>query len=66
MKLKERSYIVTGSSMGIGESIARWIVKEGGRVLIHGLESDETERVAQPLACRIVLGTLFLLIIVRK
>tara|TARA_Y100001960_G_C14719309_1_gene851497 strand:- start:979 stop:1746 length:768 start_codon:yes stop_codon:yes gene_type:complete len=58
MKLKDRSYIVTGSSMGIGESIARRIVKEGGRVLIHGLESEETQRVAQSLGMPYCVGDL--------
>ena len=66
MKLKDRSYIVTGSSMGIGESIARRIVKEGGKVLIHGWEAHATQRGPNPLACPIVLGILFRPIIVRK
>ncbi|MDG1853279.1 MAG: SDR family oxidoreductase [Verrucomicrobiales bacterium] len=60
MKLKNQSYIVTGSSMGIGESIARRIVKEGGRVLIHGLEPDETKEVAQSLGMPHCVGDLAL------
>jgi NAD(P)-dependent dehydrogenase (short-subunit alcohol dehydrogenase family) len=38
MKLKDKAIIVTGSTMGIGEAIARRCVAEGARVLVHGLE----------------------------
>ena len=38
MNLEGKTYIVTGSSMGIGEAIARRIVNLNGKVLIHGLE----------------------------
>lgn len=41
MKLKEKVIIVTGSTMGIGEAIARRCVAEGGKVLIHGLDERE-------------------------
>ena len=44
--------------MGIGESIARRIVKEGGSVLIHGLEPDETKGVAQSLEMPHCVGDL--------
>ena len=44
--------------MGIGESIARRIVKEGGSVLIHGLESCETKEVAQSLGMPHCVGNL--------
>lgn len=40
MKLEEKALIVTGSSMGIGEAIARRAVSEGARVLVHGKEAD--------------------------
>ena len=39
MNLEGKTYIVTGSSMGIGEAIARRIVNLNGKVLIHGLET---------------------------
>ena len=38
MKLEDKAVIVTGSSMGIGEAIARRAIVEGARVLIHGKE----------------------------
>ena len=40
MRLKDKVVVVTGSTTGIGEAIARRVVSEGGRVLIHGLERD--------------------------
>jgi len=41
--------IVTGSTSGIGEAIARRAVAEGARVLVHGLERDLGEAVAGSL-----------------
>ena len=40
MRLKDKVVIVTGSTSGIGEAIARRAVAEGARVLVHGLERD--------------------------
>src|SRR5438045_2324871 len=36
MRLQNKSIIVTGSTTGIGEAMARRFVAEGARVLIHG------------------------------
>ena len=41
--------VVTGSTSGIGEAIARRAVAEGARVLVHGLEPDLGEAVAGSL-----------------
>src|SRR5687767_12580436 len=49
MRLKDKVIIVTGSTTGIGEAIARRCVAEEGRVLIHGLERDLGEKVARSL-----------------
>lgn len=49
MRLQDKVILVTGSTMGIGEAIARRVVREGGRVLVHGLEREEGERVAGDL-----------------
>lgn len=45
-RLEGKAIIVTGSTTGIGEAIARRCVQEGASVLIHGLEREDGERVA--------------------
>ena len=60
MNLEGKTYIVTGSSMGIGEAITRRIVKLNGRVLVHGLENDLTETVANSLGMPYIVGDLSL------
>src|SRR6185503_15282236 len=40
MRLKDKVVIITGSTTGIGKAIALRCVKEGARVVIHGLEED--------------------------
>lgn len=47
--LSGKVVIVTGSTTGIGEAIARRCVKEGARVLLHGLERADGERVLADL-----------------
>jgi NAD(P)-dependent dehydrogenase (short-subunit alcohol dehydrogenase family) len=50
MRLKDKIIIVTGSTQGIGEAIARRCVVEGARVVIHGLEPLFGRRVADSLS----------------
>lgn len=52
--LQDKVIIVTGSSMGIGEAIARGAVAAGARVLVHGLEAEDGQRVALSLGSRAV------------
>ncbi len=40
MRLENKVIIVTGSTTGIGKAIAIRCVKEGAKVVIHGLEED--------------------------
>jgi NAD(P)-dependent dehydrogenase (short-subunit alcohol dehydrogenase family) len=40
MRLENKVILITGSCTGIGRAIARQCVKEGARVVIHGLEPD--------------------------
>jgi len=49
MRLKEKVIIVTGSTTGVGEAIARRCVAEGAKVLVHGLEQDLGQSVLSSL-----------------
>jgi NAD(P)-dependent dehydrogenase (short-subunit alcohol dehydrogenase family) len=49
MRLKDKVVIVTGSTQGVGEGIARRFVAEGALVLVHGLERELGERVVREL-----------------
>jgi NAD(P)-dependent dehydrogenase (short-subunit alcohol dehydrogenase family) len=49
MRLRDKVILITGSTTGIGEAMARRFVQEGARVLIHGLERDLGEAVVKDL-----------------
>ena len=49
MRLADKVVIVTGSTQGVGEGIARRFVAEGAKVLLHGLERELGERVLAEL-----------------
>jgi NAD(P)-dependent dehydrogenase (short-subunit alcohol dehydrogenase family) len=49
MRLEGKSIIVTGSTTGVGEAMARRFVAEGARVLVHGLERELGEKVVSDL-----------------
>jgi NAD(P)-dependent dehydrogenase (short-subunit alcohol dehydrogenase family) len=46
LRLTGRRALVTGSTSGIGESIAKVLAREGVRVVVHGRREAEAERVA--------------------
>jgi NAD(P)-dependent dehydrogenase (short-subunit alcohol dehydrogenase family) len=48
-RLQGKSILVTGSTTGIGAAMARRFVAEGARVLVHGLERDQGERLVAEL-----------------
>jgi 3-oxoacyl-[acyl-carrier protein] reductase len=50
LRLKGKRVLVTGSSSGIGEAIARTVAAEGGRVVVHGRREGEAARVAADIA----------------
>lgn len=46
LKLRGKRALITGSSKGIGEAIARIFALEGATVIVHGRDKETTERVA--------------------
>src|SRR5215203_6282148 len=48
-RLQDRVVLVTGSTTGVGEATARLCVKEGARVMIHGLEQELAEALCAEL-----------------
>lgn len=50
MRLQEKVILVTGSTTGIGEAIARRAVAEGARVVIHGRDADRGGAIVAELA----------------
>src|SRR5712691_8193298 len=55
MRLKDKIILVTGSTTGIGEGIARRFVAEGAKVILHGLEPELGERVLADLKPNAIL-----------
>lgn len=46
LQIKGKKALITGSSSGIGEEIAKFLAKEGVHVMIHGRNAKELDRVA--------------------
>jgi NAD(P)-dependent dehydrogenase (short-subunit alcohol dehydrogenase family) len=49
MQLEDKVVIVTGSTTGIGEAIARRVVLEGGKVMIHGRDKTRGTQIVSEL-----------------
>jgi NAD(P)-dependent dehydrogenase (short-subunit alcohol dehydrogenase family) len=49
MRLHDKAIIVTGSTTGIGEAMARRFVAEGAKVLVHGRDRERGERLVAEL-----------------
>lgn len=59
LQLKGRRALVTGSSSGIGEAIARMLAEEGAQVLVHGRNRERAEKVANEIkAAGVAIGDL--------
>ena len=55
MRLRDKVIIVTGSTTGIGEAIARRCVDEGARLLVHGRDEARGKQVVDSLGESAVL-----------
>lgn len=59
LQLKGRRALVTGSSAGIGEGIARMLAEEGCRVVVHGRNRERAGKVAAEIgAAGVAIGVL--------
>jgi 3-oxoacyl-[acyl-carrier protein] reductase len=59
LKLKGRRALVTGSSSGIGEAVARMLAGEGASVVVHGRNRERAEKVAANIkAAGVAIGDL--------
>jgi NAD(P)-dependent dehydrogenase (short-subunit alcohol dehydrogenase family) len=52
MRLKDKVILVTGSTTGIGEGMARVFAREGAKVMIHGRRKDAAQALASELGDR--------------
>ena len=59
LQLKGRRALITGSSSGIGEAIARMLAEEGAAVVVHGRNRERAEKVAADInAAGVAIGDL--------
>jgi len=59
LQLTGRRALVTGSSSGIGEAIARMLAEEGASVVVHGRNRERAEKVAADInAVGVAIGDL--------
>ena len=49
MRLKDKAIIITGATSGIGKAIAIRAVEEGAKVLVHGIDQSEGQKVVDRL-----------------
>jgi len=53
MRLQDKVILVTGSTTGIGEAIARRVIAEGGAVMIHGRDAERGTALAAELGASV-------------
>jgi NAD(P)-dependent dehydrogenase (short-subunit alcohol dehydrogenase family) len=60
VRLQEKVILVTGSTTGIGEGMARLFAAQGAKVMVHGRRRDAAEQLAQELGngSNFVVGSL--------
>ncbi len=55
MRLQDKAILITGSTTGIGEAIARRAIAEGAKVLVHGRDAKRGRALVAELGDRAVL-----------
>ena len=55
MRLKDKAIIITGGTSGIGAAIATAAVREGAKVLVHGINAEEGRATVEKLGANAVL-----------
>lgn len=55
MRLKDKAIIVTGGTSGIGAAIAAAAIREGAKVLVHGINEEEGRATVEKLGANAVL-----------
>jgi NAD(P)-dependent dehydrogenase (short-subunit alcohol dehydrogenase family) len=58
MRLQNKVILVTGSTTGIGEGMARIFASEGAKVVVHGRRNEVAARLAAEIRGAYVLGSL--------
>ncbi|MFC0541421.1 SDR family NAD(P)-dependent oxidoreductase [Kutzneria chonburiensis] len=58
LQVKGRRALITGSSSGLGEAIARLLAAEGADVVVHGRDVTRTEAVAKDIGAVAAIGDL--------
>ncbi|GAB1819491.1 SDR family NAD(P)-dependent oxidoreductase [Herbidospora sp. RD11066] len=58
LQLVGKRALVTGSTSGLGEAIARTLAREGATVVVHGRDQTRAEAVAKDIGGTIALGDL--------
>ncbi len=62
MRLKDKVILVTGSTTGIGEAIAKRVLAEGGFAMFQGRNAERGQALAKAAGDRAVLWRLISLI----
>lgn len=55
MRLKDKAIIITGGTSGIGAAIATAAIREGAKVLVHGINEEEGRATVERLGANAVL-----------